>query len=33
MYDELKIPELYKSFAIASGLFYESNKRNGKYSI
>lgn len=33
MYDDLNVPELYRSFAIASGLYYESNKRNGKYNI
>jgi hypothetical protein len=33
MYDDLKIPELYKSFAIASGLYYEGNKKNGKYKL
>jgi len=33
MYDDLKVPEVYKSFAIASGLYYESSRRNGKYKI
>tara|TARA_R110002050_G_scaffold847_7_gene6073 strand:- start:46295 stop:47353 length:1059 start_codon:yes stop_codon:yes gene_type:complete len=33
MYDDLGIPEIYKSFAIASGLYYEGNKINGKYKL
>lgn len=33
MYKKLKVPEIYRSFAMASGLYYESEKRDGKYKL